>query len=303
MLDRLKLLKFIVSRDREQALNIKQINVHFDGEEDFYYEFMHSLSENLWSVSKTFTSLAIGMAVDEGRVDLDKNVIDYFPEFREVCTEKNANIRVKDLLQMNSGKDDFLFREEVANTYEDYARIFFREEILRAPASGFNYNNMNTYMLSRIIENVYGLTLNAFLKERLFDHLEYFNVQWQTCPNGHTLGATGLHLRTFELARLGILLLNEGKYDGKQLISKEYVRKMHTDLVPTDFGDEPESKEGYGYQVWKCTVEDAFRADGAYGQYVIVYPSRRAVITATARNQYKAHDIVRLANDIVLGNY
>ena len=219
------ILDEFIKTNNEQDLRVRQIHVHIEGYESIYHEFMRAHRENLFSATKVYTSIAIGMAIDEGRVVIDDYVIDLFPEFLSVADEKVKKITVKNLLQMNSGKEGMFFYKHPYKTYIDYAKIFFQEGVQHEPGERFYYNNLNSYMLSRIIEKVSGQRLRDYLEERLFNRFGYFNTQWETCPNGHTMGLDGLHLRTDEFAKVGQLLLQNGRWNGEQLISENYVKK------------------------------------------------------------------------------
>lgn len=143
------------------------------------------------------------------------------------------------------------------------------------------------------------MILRDYLLERLFGPLNIFNPQWQTCYQGHTVAATGLFLRTEELARLGRLLLQKGEWEGKRIVSASYIDAMATDIISSsqfDNGD-PESRQGYGYQVWRCTKPGVYRADGMYGQFSIVMPDKKAVVTVTSHNELRANDIIRAIFD------
>lgn len=285
----------------EQDLRVRQIHVYIDGYSPICHEFMRSHRENLFSATKVYTSIAIGIAIDDGRFIIDDYVIDFFPEFLSVVDDKVKEVTVKNLLQMNSGKEGLFFYEHPYNTYIDYAKIFFQESVQHEAGAGFYYNNLNSYMLSRIIEKVSGQKLRDYLEERLFNRFGYFNTQWETCPNGHTMGLDGLHLRTDEFAKVGKLLLQKGRWNGEQLISESYVKKISQDLVSTAKEEtDLETQQGYGYQVWKGLYEDSFRAEGLHGQFCIIYPSKNCVVTVTARQEWKPYEIISTINEQII---
>ncbi|MDR3106904.1 MAG: beta-lactamase family protein [Bifidobacteriaceae bacterium] len=281
----------------EKRLGVYGVHVYQEGAGALEHRFRADDRTQLWSVSKAYTSLAVGMCVDEGRLSLADPVLGYFPGFEAVAAEGSEAITIIDLLQMRSGKDYVLFEEEdlaVINA-SDWAELFFRGEITSPPGGKFFYANGCAYMLSRLVEKVSGLVLRDYLRPRLFDPLRVLNPWWNSDPAGHTLGAYGLQLTTSELARLGRLLLQEGVWEDQALVSADYIRAMWADTVPQHghFPD-PESNAGYGYQVWRNTIA-GYRADGMYGQYSIVIPDKRAVITTTAHNETNACDIIRAA--------
>jgi CubicO group peptidase (beta-lactamase class C family) len=250
----------------------------------------------LYSGSKTFTSLAIGICVDEGRLKISDRVVDFFPEYKNISASADKEICIRDLLHMASGKGVFMFSVDEQTLYStDWAELFFKEPQVREPGTFFLYSNACTYMLSRIVEKVSGETLRNYLLPRLFTPLGILNPQWHTCPRGHSLGGTGLFLTTEEFSRLGITLLHRGLYKDKRIVSEKYVAELSSDIFDNkdcEFKD-VESKSGYGYQVWKCSHEDAYRADGLYGQFSIVVPSKSAVVTVTAHEEKVPNDILR----------
>lgn len=295
------ILDELIKINTEQDLRIRQIHVYIEGQDPIYHEFMRAHRENLFSATKVYTSIAIGMAIDDGMIDIDDYIIDLFPEFKSVASGMVNKITVKNLLQMNSGKEGLLFYEHPYRTYKDYAEIFFEEDVQHEPGTGFCYNNLNSYMLSRIIGQISGKNLRDYLENRLFNKLGYFNTQWETCPNGHTMGLDGLHLRTDEFAKVGQLLLQNGLWNGEQLISKKYIENMSNDLVSTtDKATDLEDKQGYGYQVWKGSYEDSFRAEGLHGQFCIIYPSKKCVVTVTARQEWKPYEIIANINEQII---
>lgn len=179
---------------------------------------------------------------------------------------------------------------------------FFRVPVTRQPGTQFFYSNACCYMLGRTVEKVTGKNVRDFLVPRLFDPLGIENPQWHTDPRGHTLCATQFFLTLDEFSRLGRLLLRNGAWDGKQLVSEEYLKKMATDTVPSgwDGCDEPECLAGYGYQVWLCSAPGTYRADGKYGQFSVLLPEREAAVTVTAHEEQRPYSIVRAVfEDIV----
>lgn len=298
-----EILDGFIKVNKEKDLRVRQIHVYLKGHKPIYHEFMESRPENLYSGSKTYTSIAIGMLVDKGQLSLDDHLIDFFPEFSSIPDDITKKITVKHLLQMNSGKKGDMFYKHTLRTYKDYAQIFFEEGVQHEPGTKFYYNNLNSYMLSRIVEKLSGEKLRDYLEDRLFKKLGYFNTQWHTCPNGHTIGYSGLFLRTDEFAEVGKLLLQKGLWKGERLLSESYIEKMTTDLVSTadriDKEEETdiEEEQGYGYHIWNGSYKDSFRADGLYGQFCSVYPNEKCVVTITARQEWRPYEIIKTVNE------
>ena len=163
---------------------------------------------------------------------------------------------------MASGKLEFWFgvTDEVMVT-TDWAQLFFQVPVTKKPGTFFFYSNACTYMIGRIVEKISGQNVRDFLIPRLFTPLAILNPQWHTCPNGHSLAATGLFLTTDEFSRLGITLLNGGVYNGTRIVSERYLQSAVSDLIDTNYV-ELESSSGYAYQMWHCSYHGAYRADG-----------------------------------------
>lgn len=290
----------------EEHLGVYGIQVQAAGGESVSHRWRSDDPVNLYSGSKTYTSLAVGICVDDGRLKLTDRVLDFFPEYRETAAPGSEKIAVRDLLHMASGKLTFWFgepdRQALEEKPEDWAELFFRVPVTKEPGTHFFYSNACTYMLGRIIEKISGKTLRDFLLPRLFLPLGIDNPQWHTCPRGHTLGATGLFLTTGEYARLGTLLLNGGVYNGRRIVSEAYLHEAVNDTVQSGWPgcEEPECLAGYGCQLWRCAYPGAYRADGKYGQFAIVIPDKGAAVTVTAHEEFRPYRIVQAVfEDIV----
>lgn len=289
-----EILDAFAAATRDAQLGVYGICLYREGRGSMERRMRGNERVHLFSGSKAFTSMAVGIAAGEGRLSLSDSALAFFPRYRDIAAEGADAITIKDLLQMRAGHGQSLFTtfEESHERSRDWAEVFFAAPQVHPAGTAFLYDNGCTYMLSRIVEAVSGETLRDYLMPRFFGPLDIFNPQWHTCPGGHSLGAIGLYLNTEEFSRLGILLLQEGRWGDRQVVPGDYIRMAAGDLVGTADFDDPEN-QGYGYQLWRCTVEDAYRADGKYGQYSIVLPGRRAVITVTAHNEKNANDILR----------
>lgn len=279
----------------EKELGVYGVHLYKDGGGSAQYRFRSDERVHLFSGSKAFVSMAAGIAEKEGLFSLDDSALSFFPQFVQSATPGAEEISLKNLLQMQSGHSTPLFFTD-ENTHEhfrDWAELFFSIPLSVPPGTGFLYDNGCAYILSRIVEAVSGHSLRNYLMPRLFLPLEIFNPQWHTCPGGHSLGAIGLYLTTEEFSRLGILLLNNGLWNEKRIIPENYIKRASNDTVAAKGFTDKENFQGYGYQLWRCTALGAFRADGKYGQYSVVLPMQRAVVTITAHNENNAYDILR----------
>lgn len=230
------------------------------------------------SLSKSFTSTAVGLAIAEGKLDLFDPVLKFFPEEApEKPSDNLKKMRVRDLLTMSTGHETQPKREPDGN----WAREFLAHPVPHKPGTHFLYNSMGTYMASAIVQKVTGQTVLDYLRPRLFESLGIENPEWEMSPQGVSCGGWGLWIRTEDIAKFGQLYLQKGKWNGKQLVAAQWVelatsRQMSNGSDPTKDWD-----QGYGFQFWRCR-HNAFRGDGAKGQFCVVLPDQDAVIAITA---------------------
>ncbi|MFC0672624.1 serine hydrolase domain-containing protein [Brachybacterium hainanense] len=269
----------IAAANARDQLGMYGVHVHREGAGEAEHRFRSDDPLHVFSCSKTFTALAVGMLVGAGALSVGDRLVDVVPPRGQVAPGIE-DVRLEHLLTMTSGSTFTCFTEQ-EKLEADVAAAFFRSPLESPPGERFSYSNGSTYMLARAVDAVAGQDLRDFLMPRLFAPLGIGNPQWFRCRGGRSWGAYGLHLRTSELAKLGRLLLQEGCWEGRQLVPADWVAAMHADWIPTGRTDGPDVLR-YGYQVWDCEPEGAWRADGNYGQYSIVLPRERAVITVTA---------------------
>ena len=241
------------------------------------------------SVSKTFTSMAIGFAIDEGLITLDDHLVNFFPDKLPAEVGDNLNaITVRDLLTMSCGHDPEHTDEIRHGEDEDWVAHFLSFPVEYEPGTHFCYNTIGTYMLSAIITRVTGQKMVDYLQPRLWEPLGIETPYWKECPRGINYGGWGLYIKTEDMAKLGQTMLDGGKWQGRQVIPADWVAeasKAQIDNRPENYDPEndpnPDWHQGYCYQMWRCR-HNAFRADGAYGQYIIVIPDKDAVVAITA---------------------
>ena len=241
----------------------------------------------LYSHSKSFTSSAIGFLVDEGKVDLDERLVDILPEDVPAKPDPRlGEIRVRDLLTMNVGADG---DHTIGRNPSEWTKWFMKKELQRRPGTGFRYDSDATYMLAAIVEKKRGEKMMDYLKRKMFDRIGITKA-WSTCsPEGIPCGGWGMNMTTRELARFGQLYLNHGEWDGEQLLSPDWVSLATTrqtwcngiTIQSQTIGSGSDWSQGYGFQFWRCR-HGAYRADGAGGQYTIVFPDADAVVSIHA---------------------
>lgn len=232
----------------------------------------------LFSLSKSFTSAAVGIAAADGKLSVDDPVLKFFPD--DAPAEPSANLkamRLNDLLRMSTGQQ----AEPGRKATEPWAKTFLAQPVPFKPGTHFQYNTSATYMLSGAVQKATGETLLDYLKPRLFDPLGIAKPTWEVSPQGISTGGYGLSVRTEDIAKFGQLYLQKGKWNGKQLVPEAWVAEATA--RQTSNGSNPKSDwdQGYGYQFWRCR-HGAYRGDGAFGQYCIVLPEQDAVIAITA---------------------
>ncbi|QEG38230.1 serine hydrolase domain-containing protein [Roseimaritima ulvae] len=235
----------------------------------------------LWSLSKSFTSTAVGLAVEEGKLDIDDKVLEFFPDDApEEPSENLKAMRVRDLLTMTAGHQDEL------NWWNEphWAKAFLAHPVPHEPGTHFRYNTPATYMLSAIVQKVTGETVRDYLTPRLFEPLGIGKPKWDTSPQGISIGGYGLYLRTEDIAKFGQLYLQKGKWNGQQLIPESWVQQATSKQVSNGSNAQSDWNQGYGFQFWRSR-HGAYRGDGKDGQYCIVLPEQDAVIAITAKTK------------------
>lgn len=229
----------------------------------FAPEYRHTM----FSCSKTFVGAAVGLAIADNRLRLTDRVGTFFPELLPDSVSANlADMTVRDLLTMTSGiTPDWNMR----NNTPDWIRTYLAKPV-KTPGKKFQYDSICSYVLSAIVQKVTGMTLLDYLKLKLFTPMNITDVAWEISPEGVNTGGWGLYIQSESLAKFGLLLLNGGVWEGKQLLPASWVKQMTTRQI-----------EDYGYQMWMCEYPGAVRLDGALGQYVLIIPDKDMVVVIT----------------------
>ncbi len=234
------------------------------------------------SVSKSFNSTAVGLAIEEGKLSLDDRVLKFFPADAPADPSDNLKaMTVRDLLTMTCGQET----EAKGERGKPTVRAFLAQPVPYKPGTHFLYNTVGSYVLSAIVTKVTGQTSLDYLKTRLFEPLGIETPRWDASDEGNSLGGYGLWLRTEDIAKFGQLYLQKGMWDGKQLIPEKWVEQATRKQVPNEKEDHSKIgtdwTQGYGFQFWKCT-HGAYRGDGAGGQFCVVIPDQDMVVAMTA---------------------
>jgi len=235
----------------------------------------------LYSLSKSFTATAAAFAQAEGLLDLDETVVSHFAEFAADITDpRSRSMKVRHVASMASGHTQETLGEALGRDPEEPVRGFLLTPPDRDPGTVFAYNQPCTYTLASIVQRNAGMSLTRYLRPRLFDPLGIGHVGWHTFPPGREQGFSGLHARTEDVAKLGLLYLQQGQWEGTELISKDWVAEATSRQVSNAQNTDPDWRQGYGFQFWMS--RHGYRGDGAFGQFCVILPEQDAVIVTTA---------------------
>lgn len=271
--------------------------------EGWWSPYQPQFPHPLFSLSKSFTSTAIGLAVQEGLLTVDDPVLKFFPDEAPPSPSQNLKaMRVRHLLSMNTGhqsdttehvyqhlhrvspfgpwphQKDYTNRQGGKAGEENWPKVFLSLPVENEPGTWFVYNTAATYMLSAILTKLTGESLADYLRTRLFKPLGIEDPYWESDPRGINLGGSGLHARTEDIARFGQMYLEKGMWNGQRIVPEEWIAeatKSHSDNSNTQTN--PDWTAGYGYQFWRCRPH-CYRGDGAFGQYCIILPEQDAVL-------------------------
>ena len=253
-----------------------------NGQEIARHTWEPACRRNIYSATKSFTSAAVGIAVREGLLSLDEKLVDAFAE--DVPEEVSENLQkatVRDLLTMCLGQEKGFLMGNDRPYYDDpnWARLALKQPFVYEPGTHFVYNNSGPYLAGLLVQRRAGCDLVHYLLPRLFSPMEIQRPTWETDPLGNNFGAGGLFLTLDELHKFGLLYLQEGSWNGRQLIPAEWIAESIKKQV-----ENRRDPYGYGYLFWGGE-HGSFRADGKYGQFTIVMRDKNAVVTITAESR------------------
>ncbi len=271
----------------QKGLTLYTVIVTQEGKRLGSHLWRSDLRVNIHSLSKSFTSCAVGMALEEGLLSsLDQKVVDFFPDkLDREPDEKLRKLSIRNLLTMSSGHGQALLMGNTRDALEDtdWVHYFLNQPLTREPGTRFLYDTGCTFIVSAILERLSGEGLVRYLKPRLFDPLGIRNPQWFTSPDGIALGGGGLHLNCDEITRFAQMLLDGGVYAGRRLVPESYLREATSKQIDNE--GEGDWGAGYGYQFWRCKWPNAYRGDGAYGQFALILPDQKAHVCITAHEE------------------
>ncbi len=248
----------------------------------------------LFSLSKSFTSTAVGLAAAEGKLKIEDPVLSFFPELAPEKPSANLRaMRVRDLLTMSTGQHNEDIQNFPYRGDENVVKKFLELPVAHKPGTFFVYNSPASYMLSAIVQRVTGQSVLEYLKPKLFAPLGIENPTWEASRQGVSMGGFGLSLRTEDIAKFGQLYLQRGRWDGKQLVPEAWVAQATARWMSNGSNPASDWEQGYGFQFWRCR-HGIVRGDGARGQFCLIMPELDAVVAITAGtgNLQKVLDVV-----------
>lgn len=257
----------------------------------------------MYSVSKTFTSIATGFAIQEKKLSLNDKVISFFPEYKDVYNENSfvKELTIRNLLTMTAGKEpfaDFRLRDI------DWIKAILGAHQDTNLKDKFEYNSYACYLLSAILQRATGKNVRDYLKPRLFEPLGITGVEREQSPAGIDCGGWGMSVKTSDMAKVGQLLLQKGKWKNRQLLPVSWIEESTTKQIETAPNSTESEKaqsdwaQGYGYLLWQCRNQ-AFRADGSFGQFIIVMPQQDAVMAITANENDMQRELQEVWDNIL----
>lgn len=276
------LLSFVQELNADKTLNMHDIVILRNGKiicQTAFGEQDLGIWKYTFSACKSVTSLAVGLLMDDGLLKPEDKVISFFEEYATpVIKLKLKDLTVEHLLTMTSG---VYFNEAESMTVDNWVQAFLNSMMVTDPGKAFNYNSLNTYMLSAIISKITGRDMFDFLMERLFTPLGITDVYWEKCPRGISKGGWGLYIRPYDFAKIGLLVMNHGVYDGQRIISEEYIKlaTSQKQVAPKEYG-----AFNYAYQMWCGRKHRSFLFNGMLGQNVLGFWDSNILIVSNAGN-------------------
>ena len=270
-------MEFAQFERQAQELRVLGMIITKDGQEIIRRMWDSECRRNIYSASKTYTALAVGIAIREGLLSLDEKLVDAFAKDLPVQVSDNLKkATVRDLLTMCLGQSKSFLMGEQRHLLEedDWVKASLAQPFDVEPGSQFVYNNAGPYLAGILVQRRAGCDLVSYLQPRLFDPMGIKRPTWETDPLGNTFGAGGLMLTLSEMHKLGLLFSQNGMWNGRQLVPAEWLRECGRKQVDN-------GREGYGYLMWRGG-HNSYRADGKYCQFSIVYPEKNAVVSLQA---------------------
>lgn len=272
------------------GLNVLGIKITKDNETVAEWHSEDECRRNIYSATKSFTSCAVGFAVQEGLISLNEKLTEAFSgDLPDSIDDNLKAATVRDLLTMCLGQEygNLMGAQRPLYKEDDWVKMSLSIPFKFKPGTHFVYNNVGPYLAGILVQRRAGCDLVSYLTPRLFSHIGIKRPTWETNPLGNSFGAGGLFLTLSELHNFGLFYLNKGKWNGKQILSEEWIEES----------TKPSDTDYYGYLFWRGEY-NSFRADGNYSQLSMVIPDKNTVISLVAECR-KGEELMRALYDFV----
>ncbi len=282
---------------------VEAIVLYQNGEYVLEHRFIPKQEREIHSHTKSFVATAAGIAIDEGKLSLDTKILDLFPEYESYITDDGVKkLELGHFLKMSSGfGDGFIMQNDRRKgvAFPDYMKYLLSKPLVNEPGTKFCYSNADSHMVACMVERAVGEPLMIYCYDRIFSKLGIVYPVWETDPKGTPFGGSGLCLDILDMMKLGILYLNKGKWNDEQIVSESWVNLATKKQIDTDW--EGDWSKGYGYQLWTMEQKpNAFRFDGAYGQYSIILPEENAVLATQCSEHQEAWKLKKAILELVI---
>ena len=276
---------------------VEAVTVYQNGEILLNHRFIPHCSRQIYSHTKSFVATAAGMAIDEGKLQLDSRFMDFFPDYAPMVTDQRVfDITLRDLLTMSSGFGDAFLMSTTRRKGEgfpDYVAYMVQKALANDPGSTFLYSNADTHLAGCMVEKAVGEPLIVYMYRKLFAKLDMGYPAWEATPTGGVFGGSGMYLPIEDMIKLGILYLNDGVWNGERLLSHEWVEMVSCKQIDT--GNPDPWYNGYSFQFWLIGQQPgACRCDGLYGQYSLILPKENAAVAIQSSEQNDVLKIIPL---------
>lgn len=287
------------SSTSDQSAGQPEIDQQYDYEDPNWHPFYHGTKlHSMQSVTKSVTSAALGIAIDDGLIEgVDQPVLGYFDAYEFDQTDpRKAEMTLKNLLTMRSGIDwvtegGYSNPDHSTNGLEasdTWIQFVLDHPMDQTPGTVWEYNDGVSVLIGKVLREATGQNVGDWANEQLFVPIGINEFYWKTTPDGETDTEGGLYLKAHDLARIGHLFLNDGVWDGEQILSADYVKASITPIIADVAPDNDDFDVGYGYQWWINEFSDGetkvYSANGFGGQFLIVMPEHGIVAVLTGWN-------------------
>lgn len=293
----IQLIQNFLKRLQEENVHIEALAASDSNGLFFTHHFVEKKTRDIYSHTKSFVSLMLGIALDENLLSLDDHVVDYFKdELTEEQHEKFYSMLLIHSATMTSGFDEQLLMGGDRNQIPDYLSYIFSQPQKKQPGERFCYSNGDTYILGRILEKVFKKQLKQATFDRIFSKMDIEMPAWEEDNFGHSFGASGLCLSIEDMNKLGILVLNKGKYKGQRIVSEKYIDMLYKTFVDI----EGRGWGGYSLQFWHTPEGHGIRADGAYGQITFIHPQQDIALSIQRNEDENLIKVLELIREEIL---